>query len=135
MIETHKTMVFYKVCHEHELEWIEDNDVTTFVVVVAERETDCGTTTYLYSNTSSTKRVKAKISVLGHLAMTKIGQFELKIETGVTKLGSGMQLIGATALREFLKGNHARPITYGSLYDVLAGHDQQGYFDRLPSPL
>ena len=100
------TMPYFKINHEHKLDWNDDdNDFTTFIIVAVELETVLGFSTYVHSNMKQRNAILSKCNVIGHSTLNPTSQFDVKIETGVTCLKEGMKILGKKALRTFLDIN------------------------------
>lgn len=114
-------MPFWKINHEHGLEWVEgDNDFFTFIVIVFERETKFGFSTYAYSNSKKATTVTKKFNVIGHFTIHPASQLDVKIETDITCLRKGMKIVNRNALRAFLDANSHRPLTCMNLAEILS---------------
>lgn len=128
-------MPYYKINHERELDWNDDNnDLSTFIVVAAERETEFGCSTYVYSNRKHQSAIQFKFNVIGHHSVRAISQFDMKIESGVTYLKEGMKIIGAKALRMFLEANSHRPLACMNLVQILEAVDVTNLQEETSSP-
>ena len=116
-------MVYFKINHERPLEWVNDNDLTTFVMVVAKRESDFGFSTCVYSNHTHKKGMMNKCSALGHSTLNSITAFDVKIEVNVTRLKEGMKLINKKALEAHIEANSHRPLACMNFEQILATAD------------
>ena len=114
-------MPYFKINHERELDWVDDdNDLFAFIVVAVVRETEFGFSTYVHSNTKRSSAISKKYEVVGHATINNISQFDVKIETGITCLMEGMKIVGTGALRTFLNINSHRPLMCLNLAQMLS---------------
>lgn len=114
-------LTFWKLNHEQTLQWTDDSDdLSTFIVVVAEKATEFGLSTYLCSNRDARKAILNRCVLLGHHTLHPISQFDTRLESGVSGLQEGMRVVGLNALRTFLDVHCHRSFTHSSLKRVLA---------------
>ena len=117
-------MPYFKINHERELDWNDDdNNLTTFIIVAVERETEFGFSTYVCSNRKQQSAILKKYNVIGHSTVNTVSQFDVKIATGVTCLKEGMKIEGTNALRTFLEINSHRPLACMNLVQMLSAVD------------
>ena len=118
-------VTFWRVNSEQEgVEW-NDDESSTFIVVVAVKERELGLSTYLCGNVNVGKRKATlnKMNAEGHFTLNRINQFDVQIETGVSSLEEGMTvMVGKEALRAFLQHSH-KPFENQSLELVLVNAD------------
>ena len=117
-------MPSYKISHQNELEWNDDDSPHCYVVILAEKEFESGHQLHLYSNTKLKSQITKMFSSVGHRVTREITQFETKVETGVVSFKPGMKVIGRKALRKFLDANSHKPLVCMNLEEVL----QASYF-------
>ena len=120
MMEVLPLITFWKINHVSELEWCDDNDASAFIVIVAVREHEFGTSTYLLSNRKQKKVTLNKFNVLGHFSSKIMSQFDVKTESGVIFLKEGMEITGRGASRTFLYSHSHEPFACAELERVLA---------------
>ena len=130
-------LTFWKLNHEQTLQWEVDGDedLSTFIIIVSEKATDFGLSTYLYSNRKARKAILNKCVLVGRHTLHPISQFDARLESGVTSLKEGMPIIGKNALRAFLEANSHRSFTHALLERVLTHADLsslEGQPEELP---
>ena len=131
-------MPYFKINHEHELDWnVDNNDLSTFIIIASEQKTECGFTTCVCTNRKQRAAIVNEFSTIGHSTFNPISQFDVKIKTGITRLKEGMKAIGATALRSFLSVNSHRPLACVNLAEILSTQMREETTASLgpPSPL
>ena len=117
-------MTFWKINHEQTLQWVDDgDDISTFIIVVAEKATDWGLSAHLCSNRSARKAILNKCVLVGHHTLHPISQFDTRLESGVSSLKEGMTVTGRNALRAFLEVNSHRSFTHALLERVMTHAD------------
>lgn len=114
-------MPHFRVNSENPLEF-SDDDLSTFIIVVTERKTKFGFSTFIFSNRKERRVILSRYSVIGYSTLHPISQFDVLIETGINSLDESMQLIGKEALRIFLTVNN-RPLSNSDLARILAAAD------------
>ena len=88
-------MPYFKINHERELDWEDDDDdLTTFIIVAVEREMEFGFSAYIYSNGKQRSVIPNECTAIGYSTLNTVSQFDVKIETGVTCLKEGMKILG-----------------------------------------
>lgn len=114
--------MFYKINHEHCLEWDDVSDPFTFIIVVKVTATsDRGFSTYVLTNKRSD--ITKKYTTDGHSTIKVMSQFDVALETGVTQLSADMPVIGIDALGIFIKKDR-QPFFHSGLREVLTGNRQ-----------
>ena len=112
-------LTFFKINSEQPLEWNDDEDHSTFIVVVTVVEHEFGVSTYLLCNAKNQRVVTSKFDVLGLSTIKVISQFDVRTETGVDSLNEEMVgVTGLNALQAFLEANRKRPFQYADLKRV-----------------
>lgn len=114
-------MPHFKINHENELEWNDDdNDPTTFIVITAQLEKEFGYGTFVCTNRKIVSAISKKFKTIGHFSCRNISQFDIKIDTGITHLKEGMKIIGKNALRTFLDVHSHLPLSCLNLEQLLS---------------
>jgi hypothetical protein len=62
-------------------------------------------------------------NVNGHSSVSRLMQFDMKIETGVMHLNETMRIIGVKALRTFLTSKSRLPFLHSNLIQLLNAAD------------
>jgi hypothetical protein len=110
----HKSTImlkFWRINHVSELEWKNNPlDLCTFIVVLAVKEHEFGTSTYVLS-----KAMLNKFTVIGHFSVKLIPQFDVKTESGCVCLKEGAPIIGRNALQVFLDSYSHKPFVCAEL--------------------
>ena len=112
--------MYFKINHRSPIDWDETDD--TFIVILCEKVTDAGTSTYVYSNAQKQGTVSYHFTVIGHSTITKITEFDVYIETGITCFLNSMKLVGVEALETYLDANESSPLSQGPLRAILLNH-------------
>ena len=127
-------LTLWKINHEHELDWIDDdNDLSTFIVIVAVRESEFGCSTYIYTNRKQRKVILSKFNMIGHSTLHPVSQFDVRTESGTTFLKDDMKILGKNTLRTFLEANSHRSFTHASLERILT-HADMSNLNEQPEP-
>lgn len=121
--------MYFKINHRDQLEW--NDDSTFFFVVLHERDSGTGTSTYVYTNANKQGTVSSQFTTIGHSTVNKITEFDLHLETGLISLDKTMKLIGPAALRCYLNANELYPLTHGLLYEILSHSIESNRIDNL----
>ena len=95
-------LFFFKVNSEHELEWKEDQDLTTWVVIVEVVVHQQGFSTYIASNNKTAPSITEKFPSNGHFKIRLATQFDVVLEANLFSFSSDMPVIGIDALRAFV---------------------------------
>ena len=104
-------MPYFKITHEQQLDWDDNDELSTFIMVAAEHCMTFGHVTYAHSNRKTQSAIKSKFNAVGHHTVRCISQFEMKVESGIKHLKEGMRIVGLKALITFLDANSHRPLT------------------------
>jgi len=134
-------LTFFKINSEQGLQWKEEShtDPITFVIIVKVIQTQFGLSTYLCSNRSTGKAVLEQCDILGHHTISRLSQFDTRLETAISCLDEKMPVVGANALRIFVSANSHRSFTCAALEKISMATDVAGLDETLdlgcPSPL
>ena len=124
---------FFKINSEQEIEWVEDEGPSSFIIVVAVLKGTCGYSTFIYTNGTKRDPILKRMKVIGHHTLNVIAQFDVKTETGVCCLNTTMRLVGRKALRVFLDSNPHRCFAYSDLQRIADAGDVALLTDDMPA--
>ena len=115
-------LTFWKINHEHCLEWVDQTDALTFVIVVKVVATsDRGFSTHVLSNGKCNSAIAKKHNTDGHSTIEVVSQFDVALETGTTQFCAVMPVISINALELFLSRSKT-PFFHSGLREVLTGN-------------
>ena len=115
-------LTFFKINSEQDLEWDDNpNDLSIFVVIIASVQHEFGLSTHTVANRKHQKAVTSKFNVLGCSTIKVVSQFDVNLETSISSLKEGMQVVGLNALKAFIEAKRARPFLYADLKRVMEG--------------
>ena len=112
-------LTYYKVNSELALDWVEDNDLSIFIIVIATIQHEFETSTYVVCNKKHQKDVAKKFNVVGYSTIKIVSQFDVKIETSVSSLHQSMRCVGLEGLRAYLDAKRAIPFHLAGLKMIL----------------
>ena len=119
-------LTFFKINHEHCLEWKDATDVLTFIVVVEVVATsDRGFSTHIMTNERRNSVVTKKCITSGRSTIKVMSQFDVALETGTIQFSPDMPVIGFNALGRFLARDKL-PFFHSGPREVLTGNRRIG---------
>ena len=123
-------LTFFKINSEQALEWNDDpNDLSIFIVIITSVQHEFGLSTYVVANRKHQKAVTSKFYVLGCSTIKVVSQFDITLETSISSLKEGMNVVGLNALKAFIEAKCARPFLYTDLKREMEGAEFAGSID------
>lgn len=75
---------FFNINSKREVEWVEDDDPSSFIVPVAVVNTEFGCSNFICTNGTKRRPTLRRLNVVGHHTLNTVSQFDMKTEASVT---------------------------------------------------
>ena len=110
-------LTFFKINHEHCLEWKDAQDPLVFVVVKVAATLDRGFSTCVFSDERCNSAITKKCTTGGRSTIKVVSQFDVALETGTNQFSADMPVMGIDALELFLSKSKS-PFFHSGLTEV-----------------
>ena len=93
-------MPFFKINSEVPLDWDYDNP-EIFIIIVSVSATPCGFSTFVFTNCDKQSNLVHAFSTPGRFAISPSTHFNVRVETGISRIDSDMVVLSLEALKAY----------------------------------